>query len=70
MVAKPTNVKRIREKIPRLVLDLSDEQKTAFSALCDAIFPGARASYSHVLRRLIGDACEKHKIQWPESDAR
>jgi hypothetical protein len=60
--------KRKYKKIPRVVLDLAPERKEAFDSLCEAMFPGANASYSHVMRTLIKDACGKHKIKWPETD--
>lgn len=66
--------KRKYKKIPRIVLDLSGdpelsaERKEAFDALCEAMFPGAEASYSHVMRTLIKEACAKHKIKWPEPE--
>jgi hypothetical protein len=65
MVAKPSKARK-REKIPRLVLDLSDAQKIAFREVCDAKYPGANATFSHVLRKLIEEACTQYKIRWPE----
>ncbi len=67
-----TAKEREYKKIPRIVLDLSvepklaAERKKAFDDLKEAMYPGANASYSHVMRTLIKEACKKHKIEWPE----
>jgi hypothetical protein len=51
--------------LPRLAVDVSEEEHAAFRELCDAIFPGANASIKTVLLKLIRDACKKHNIEWP-----
>jgi hypothetical protein len=55
-----------KEVPPRLVADLKPGQLEAFKTLCEAMFPGADASQSHVLRVLVKEACAKHKVKWPE----
>jgi hypothetical protein len=49
--------------LPRLAVDVSEEEHAAFRDLCNAIFPGA--SMKIILLKLIRDACKKHDIEWP-----
>jgi hypothetical protein len=51
---------------PRLVLDLSEEQKTIFTEACEKEFPGA--SYSYVLKRLIEAFCKKAGVKWVKDE--